>query len=463
MYSQTIIGNFLTQDEQAFPHDCELYESLQKNLFRIATLGNIAGDKAILKGCERSKNGNTRSEGLVFLRTNDYPHGEVLYWQGGNILNGMHVETLPVDMTVQGKLFENAYTLRMLKPGRGTEHYDWNDFRELRTLPDLGKQLDDFEIAMSKTIEILTRKDQELSGKDEELEEEISKTNAVINQIKDGTVVAGNASKLETPRTIRLEGDLTGEGTFDGSADLAIRTEGVRAASLTTPRQVKITGVTATSATFDGTKDITLEVQEVPTHLLTGQLAGLTIGEDSLSNHDGKSSISIGNQARSTLAANGTVTIRGNGNNLTCLQIEAGDTTPGKAWALQSQGNHLFAQREGEAWNAPGVLWAGLFTCGEETALIRYWGDGLQIYSHKILAEGVIQVSHSLGHSEYTVVATPYYTSYTTETADYPDQVHLRITNQTPNTFCLRGVDTDYLSKASYQAMVIIVGRNKWE
>lgn len=56
-------GNFLTQPNKDFPLDCETLEMLQANAALVAALGNIAGDKVILSGCEASANGNRQRLG----------------------------------------------------------------------------------------------------------------------------------------------------------------------------------------------------------------------------------------------------------------------------------------------------------------------------------------------------------------------------------------------------------------
>ena len=46
------IGNFLTQPNKDFPLDCDTLDMLQAGTALVAALGNIAGDKLILTGCE---------------------------------------------------------------------------------------------------------------------------------------------------------------------------------------------------------------------------------------------------------------------------------------------------------------------------------------------------------------------------------------------------------------------------
>ena len=47
------IGNFLTQPNKDFPLDCDTLDMLQAGTALVAALGNIAGDKLILTGCEQ--------------------------------------------------------------------------------------------------------------------------------------------------------------------------------------------------------------------------------------------------------------------------------------------------------------------------------------------------------------------------------------------------------------------------
>lgn len=135
-----IVGNYLNQAERDFPFDCETLEYMANNTQMCAMLGNIAGDKTILYGCTLS--GTTRSEGYVFLRTEDNPTGEILRWVGGSVASGMHI--VKTDISVNED-YPKAYTIRTLAPGSGTEGdeaYDWTDFTVLATNQELKISLD---------------------------------------------------------------------------------------------------------------------------------------------------------------------------------------------------------------------------------------------------------------------------------------------------------------------------------
>ena len=121
-----IIGNFLaSQNNGSFPLDCETLDYLQTNRAMAEMLGAIAGDKIILSGCEAS--GSTRSAGYVFLKTTDYPEGEVLYFEGGAGAN-LCVSKQSIGVTASATPYPNAYTERKLIAGQGAETYAWADF-----------------------------------------------------------------------------------------------------------------------------------------------------------------------------------------------------------------------------------------------------------------------------------------------------------------------------------------------
>lgn len=124
-----INGNYTSQPNNNFPMDCETLEYIQSNRQMVEILGNIAGDKVILYGCAAS--GVNRAPGYVFLKTRDFPTGEVLYFEGGSTTNGMYLESTAIAVTANAEPYSNAYTQRVLKPGIGSENYAWGDFVSL--------------------------------------------------------------------------------------------------------------------------------------------------------------------------------------------------------------------------------------------------------------------------------------------------------------------------------------------
>lgn len=147
--NKVVIGNFEGQANKNFPADCELFSSLQTNTAIIMVLGNIAGDKAILKGCELEKNDTSRKTGYVFIRTKDYPNGEILLWEGGSITGGMYVKLETVAVTAQGYNYENAYTVRSLGAGVGIENYKWQDFHTPKNIKEIEGLINTQNIAIA--------------------------------------------------------------------------------------------------------------------------------------------------------------------------------------------------------------------------------------------------------------------------------------------------------------------------
>ena len=124
-------GNYTTQSQSNFPLDCETLKYIQDNRQMVEILGNIAGDKVILYGCTLNSAKTSRTDGYVFVKTTDFPEGEVLYFEGGSIANGMHLNIQNISVTANAEPYPAAYTERSLVPGLGTEHFNWSDFVEL--------------------------------------------------------------------------------------------------------------------------------------------------------------------------------------------------------------------------------------------------------------------------------------------------------------------------------------------
>lgn len=147
---KTITGHFTTQSDQSFPHDCELYEGMQSNQFLSHIIGNVAGDKAVLYGCELENGNARRKAGYVFVRTKAHPEGEVLWFEGGNVSAGMFIKTEAVSVSVQGKEYPQAYTVRWLAVGSGSESFAWSDFKDLVTLTELLAKLNGQESQLTQ-------------------------------------------------------------------------------------------------------------------------------------------------------------------------------------------------------------------------------------------------------------------------------------------------------------------------
>ena len=135
-----ILANYLTQPNRDFPLDCETLDYAQKNDALLAVIGNIAGDRTILLGCELTNNGTNRNPGYVFLRTVDFPNGEILYFEGGAAASGLYLKKEIIAVNAQNVDYPQAYVKRSLAAGTGSEAYVWNDFTRLTTNKDLAQK-----------------------------------------------------------------------------------------------------------------------------------------------------------------------------------------------------------------------------------------------------------------------------------------------------------------------------------
>lgn len=142
MNTNKTIGNYTRQVQ--FPLDEETLLVLQENQALLELLGNIAGDKVILSGCELT-GGTTRAPGYVFLKTKEYPTGEVLRYEGGNSTSGMYLATKDIDVNANNVEYNGAYTQRWLAVGLGSENYTWDGFTPLRSTMELKVQCDDLQ------------------------------------------------------------------------------------------------------------------------------------------------------------------------------------------------------------------------------------------------------------------------------------------------------------------------------
>ncbi|MBD5281907.1 MAG: tail fiber protein [Bacteroides sp.] len=131
------LGNYLNQPNKDFPLDTETLDYLQQLSALSAIVGNIAGDKMVLYGCELNGDKTRRGAGWVFVRTRSVPEGEVLYWEGGTIGSGMYVKQENVSVTANNRTYPKAYTRRSLAPGYGDENFKWEEFTDIQTIKDL--------------------------------------------------------------------------------------------------------------------------------------------------------------------------------------------------------------------------------------------------------------------------------------------------------------------------------------
>ena len=108
-----VLGNYLGQEGNDFPLDCETFDYIQNNNFITEILGNIAGDKCFIYGCKFD--GTNYEPGYAFLRTPEHPEGEILPFEGGPLDSGeLCIKSQAVRVEANSKRYETAYTKRSL-------------------------------------------------------------------------------------------------------------------------------------------------------------------------------------------------------------------------------------------------------------------------------------------------------------------------------------------------------------
>lgn len=144
--------------------------------------------------------------------------------------------------------------------------------------------------------------------------------------------------------------------------------------------------------------------------------------------------------AISVSGSNGKVVVSVNGN--------------GAKSAIESYGSHIFGQRAGETWNAPGVLWAGRINAGGWVE--SSWGTGAGSVSAQRNDRGEYQINHNIGHTEYFVMITC--TPYATDNSAW---LFGMIRERYSGHFTLMTVDATRGNK-DMAFEVAIIGRNKF-
>ena len=152
-----IHGNYLNQQNPDFPLDCETLEYLSNNEKMCELLGNIAGDKVIISGCALNQEETERETGYVFLKTTDFPNGEILPFEGGAVANGFHLVKEDINVSAGSITYNKAYTKRRLVAGRdnseGAENFTWEQFTGLSTTQVLKAAIDELDARLDNIVD----------------------------------------------------------------------------------------------------------------------------------------------------------------------------------------------------------------------------------------------------------------------------------------------------------------------
>ena len=122
-----------TEHNAGYPFDVGFLAFMQNayNLFN--HFGHLAGNKAIISGCEEI--GNTITPGTVFI------NGELFPFEGGAKGDTVIIKEETNEVTFDDGFLRSLENIRTAAFGRSTPEktYNWEDFQRVTNLQDLGK------------------------------------------------------------------------------------------------------------------------------------------------------------------------------------------------------------------------------------------------------------------------------------------------------------------------------------
>ena len=116
--------------------------------------------------------------------------------------------------------------------------------------------------------------------------------------------------------------------------------------------------------------------------------------------------------------------------------------------AIDSYGSHVFGQRSGEIWNAPGVLWAAVINDGG--GISRSWGNGCTVNRVYRANTGDYVIEHNLGNDYFPLA-----------TAIHGDWTIASLSSLNYGSFRVQLFHKDQGNRNSW-FVVAIMGRNKF-
>lgn len=117
-----------------FPMSTQILAALQDAYRIFNTLGSLAGELAIIVGCQVT-GGGTVTDGFVHI------NGELLPFKGGAITSDVSIVEIPDQRVFQDGSLKNVIYARYATFGSGTTSYPWANFRRPLTLFQLEDRL----------------------------------------------------------------------------------------------------------------------------------------------------------------------------------------------------------------------------------------------------------------------------------------------------------------------------------
>ena len=119
--------------EAGYPFDVNFLAFMQNAYTLFNNLGHLAGNLAIISGCEQT--GNTISAGTVFI------NGELLPFEGGAKSDTVFIKEITNEVTFEDGFLRPLETIRTVAFGRSVPEktFNWADFQRVTNLQELGE------------------------------------------------------------------------------------------------------------------------------------------------------------------------------------------------------------------------------------------------------------------------------------------------------------------------------------
>ncbi|MDC1812124.1 hypothetical protein POZ03_16820, partial [Bacteroides uniformis] len=126
----------------------------------------------------------------------------------------------------------------------------------------------------------------------------------------------------------------------------------------------------------------------------------------------------------------------------------------GSTYSIEAYGPMQLGQRSGERWCVPGVLYIGCkYSTGYNNYYRKVWGDGMTISSFSHIGDGKYRVYHNLAHTDYTVMAILWSSTYY--------YGFFRLLEKTSSYFTIQNVgSTGKPDQGAFD--FVVMGRNRW-
>lgn len=127
------MNRFNFNNTGGFPFELDSLDELYKAFNILNCIGEVSGDKTIVKGCVT--NGTTVSDGIVYV------NGEMLEFRGGNKLSTVKIFEQPISKVFENGEQKEVFFHRWVGFGSGEGSMPWADFKLIISLRELQGRL----------------------------------------------------------------------------------------------------------------------------------------------------------------------------------------------------------------------------------------------------------------------------------------------------------------------------------